>query len=135
MIILSDPKTQISVQLSPDDGWRWIDEFGWLPVKQGVTRTLTGAAIVQTGVMTGGRPITLSANDSEKALINGADAEKLAAWASVPGKEFSLALRGTTRTVIFRHQDAPALEIAPVVDYADPEQGDLYFARIKLMEL
>lgn len=46
----------------PEDVW-WTDEFDWTTHAQSVTRSLTGARIVQIGLKQKGRPITLSSNE------------------------------------------------------------------------
>lgn len=46
----------------PEDVW-WTDEYGWRAVEQSSTRGLTGARIVQVGIKTKGRPITLASNE------------------------------------------------------------------------
>lgn len=135
MITLIDPVTSASVQLDPERGWRWIDEFAWAPVQQSLSRSLTGVPIVQSSVRVGGRSITLASGPAEKTLLTGMEVERLAAWASLPGKVLTLLLRGTTRQVVFRHADAPALDVEPVIDYDDHAPEDLFLATIKLLEI
>jgi len=134
MITLTDPTTGISVELSPDDGWRWIDEFDWLPVTQNLTRSLTGAAIVQVSTITGARPITLSAGKNGQSWLTASQVEQLAVWACIPGKQLNLSLRGATRSVLFRHQDKPAFIADPVIDFADYEPDDNFAVTLKFME-
>lgn len=135
MIVLTDPDTSKSVSLDPDMGWRWVDEFGWNPVRQSLTRSIGGAAVVQTSVQVGGRPITLAAGESDKAWLTGADVAVLRTWAAVPGKILNLALRGKLYRVIWRHHDEPALDVAPVVDYDDWQNDDYFTATLKLMDM
>lgn len=135
MITLTDPSTGTSVQLDPDLGWRWVDEYDWQPVVMSATRSLTGKPIIQVAEKKGGRPITLGAGPNDKAWLKGSEVEQLAAWASVPNKQLNLALRGNLHQVLFRHIDPPALAVEPVRDYADPAPEDLFLATIKLMEI
>lgn len=135
MITLTDPVTSASVQLDPERGWRWTDEFAWAPVQQSLSRSLTGVPIVQSSVRVGGRSITLASGPSEKTLLTGMEVERLAVWASLPNKVLNLLLRGTTRQVVFRHADAPALDVEPVIDYDDHAPEDLFLATIKLLEI
>lgn len=135
MITLTDPITSASMQFNPERGWRWVDEFAWAPVQQSLTRSLTGAPIVQSSVRVGGRAITLAAGPGDKAPLTGIELERLAAWAGVPGKVLNLVLRGTTRSVVFRHADAPAFDVEPVIDYDDHTPEDLFLATIKLLEI
>lgn len=135
MITLTDPATSASVQLDPERGWRWVDEFAWAPVQQSLSRSLTGVPIVQSSVRVGGRSITLAASPTEKTVLTGIELERLTLWASLPNKVLSLLLRGTTRQVVFRHADAPALDVEPVIDYDDHTPEDLFLATIKLLEI
>lgn len=55
-MLLSDGVTNIEL----NDDLRWIDEFGFSPVTQNIDRTISGAQVIQEGVLIKGRPITLS---------------------------------------------------------------------------
>lgn len=132
-IILSVDAT--SVALHPD--LKWSDEFNWLPVEQSAERTITGALIVQVASRTGGRPVTLEPEDDNSAWMQRSAVQQLRNWAAVPGQEMELTLRGTTRTVIFRHQDGPGLEASPVVHFSDADvaSSDFYKVTLRLMEI
>lgn len=132
-IILNVDET--SVVLHPD--LKWSDEFSWAPVEQSAERTVTGALIVQVAARTGGRPITLEPEDDNSAWMRRSVVEQLRNWAAAPGQEMELTLRGTTRTVIFRHQDGAGLEAQPVVHFADADvsSSDFYRVTLRLMEI
>ncbi len=129
---LSDGTT--TVALNPD--LFWSDEHNWAPVEQAVDRTITGALIVQSALRTAGRPITLEPEADSSAWTTLATVTALRNWAAVPGKTLTLTLRGTARTVLFRHQDG-GLEAKPVVQYRDGEElpSDFYLCTIRLMEI
>lgn len=55
-MILNDGITTIEL----NDDLRWIDEFGFSPITQNIERTISGAQVIQEGVLIKGRPITLS---------------------------------------------------------------------------
>lgn len=135
MITLTDPTTGTSVQLDPDRGWRWVDEYDWQPVVASATRSLAGKPIIQTATKVGGRPITLAAGPNDKAWLKGSEVAQLAAWARVPDMRLNLAMRGDLYRVIWRHMDQPALSVEPVIDYADPDANDDFMATLKLMEI
>lgn len=112
----------------------WSDEYNWAPVGQTVERGITGALIVQSSGMTAGRPITLEPEDDESAWMPRSAVEQLRNWAAVPGKQMTLTLRGTARTVIFRHQDG-GIDARPVIHYDTPITTDWYLVTIRLMEI
>lgn len=121
-----------SVALDPD--LLWSDENNWFPVEQTEARTITGALIVSMATRLAGRPITLEPEDDSSAWMAASEVDQLKAWASVAGQQMQLTLRGTTRTVIFRHQDT-ALEAVPVVHYSDVSVSDWYRVTVRLMEI
>lgn len=123
----------VTLTLHPD--LYWADENAWYPVQQSVERSLTGALIVTTGAMVAGRPITLQPIDEDSAWSARLDVEQLRAWAAVPGQQLTLVLRGSSRSVIFRHHDGVAVEATPIVHYRDVADEDYYLATLRLMEI
>lgn len=63
-----------------------------------------------------------------------ATASTLRTWAAQPGQTFTLALRGTTHTVVFNH-DGNALSAEPVIDFCDPDDADHYILTLRFLEL
>lgn len=122
-----------TITLHPD--LLWNDENSWYPVEQTVERSITGALIVQTAARVAGRPITLQPEDDQSAWMPRTTLDALRNWAAVPAKQMTLTLRGTTKTVMFRHHDGEAVAATPVVHYSDVESGDWYLCTIRLMEL
>jgi hypothetical protein len=122
-----------TVQLNPD--LYWNDEATWQPVEQRVERTITGALIVSVATRQSGRPITLQPEDDGSAWVSRAVVDQLRNWAAVPGQELTLTLRGTARTVIFRHHDGNAIDATPVVHFNDVDSADFYRCTIRLMEV
>jgi hypothetical protein len=129
-ISLSDGTT--TVELHPD--LFWSDELTWSPVQQTSTRTVTGALVVQSQAMVGGRPITLESVDDNSAWMWREVVEAVRNWAAVPGKELTLTLHGDTYSVIFRHQDG-GFESSPVIFYNDVISTDWYTVVIRLQEI
>lgn len=130
-ITLADTGT--TLVLNPD--LYWTDENNWHPVEQTAQRTITGALVVDVQVRDGGRPITLQPQDESSGWTTRAQLDQLRNWAAVAGKTLTLTLRGSARTVMFRHQDGSAVEAEPVVHFNDVESGDFYRATIRLMEV
>jgi hypothetical protein len=132
----------MSIQLSKDsttvtlpDGLLWIDETTWQPVAQEVERSITGALIIQSGLVLAGRPVTLEPADENSAWMPRADLDQLLSWAAVPDAQMTLNLRGASRTVMWRHQDAPVIDATPVVPFDDVQPGDFWVPKLRLMEI
>jgi hypothetical protein len=114
----------------PDD-LLWSDEHAWAPVQQTAARRLDGGLVVFALATPAGRPITLDAR--EDAWLTRTEAEALATLAARVGEVYLLTLRGETRAVMFRHQDAPAVDLRPLVDWNDSDPDDPFVGQIKLM--
>lgn len=113
-------------------GLQWPDEYAGLdPVAQTVKRRLDGGLAVYPRGQSGGRSITLVATADH--WLTRAQADALMALAADPGAVYPLSLRGQTFSVLFRHHDAPAADLAPLIDYEDPEAADPMIGSIKLM--
>lgn len=130
-ITLSDGTT--TVTLHPDLYWQ--DEYNWQPVVQSVTKTITGAVVVQSAALQAGRNITLTPEDDQSAWMAKSVVDQLRNWASVAGKTLTLTLRGVSRTVIFRHHDGGAMEATPVVFFSDADSNDWYRVTLRFMEV
>lgn len=131
MITLADGSTTLT--LNPD--LYWADEFGWNQVEQSAERTITGALIVQAAGKTIGRPITLQPEADSDSWMSRDVLAQLRNFAAEPGKEMTLTLRGTSRTVIFRHQDGVAVEARPVVHFSDALGSDNYLVTLRFQEV
>lgn len=120
-----------TVTLPPD--LFWSDE-NWAPVEQTTQRTITGGLVVSAGARITGRPITLQPEDDASAWITQAALAQLRTWAGVAGQAMTLTLRGTARSVLWRHQDG-AIDAAPVAHYSDVDAADYYRATLRFMEI
>ncbi len=125
----------VTLPLDPD--LYWADENQYSPVQQTVDVGLTGALIVQVDgdADRPGRPITLQPEDDFSAWMIRADLDQLNAWGAIPDAVFILTLRGVARNVMFRHQDAPAIDAKPVVHFSDVLPADNYLVTLKFMEV
>lgn len=111
----------------------WVDEYAWTPVVQETGYSLTGALIVEAGIKQAGRTITLRSGD-DRAWVSRADVDQLHAWASVPGRQLTLTLRGVARAVVFDHAQPP-VDAQMVMFYGDPVPEDQYTITLRFMEL
>lgn len=113
----------------------WSDETQWSPVLQSAEHTLTGALIVSVAQRLAGRPITLQPPDESAAWMSRAVLEQLLTWAAIPGQQMVLGMRAVNRTVMWRHQDAPALSAEPVVHFSDVDAADFYLTTLRLIQI
>lgn len=116
----------------PDD-LVWSNQFSWLPVSQSTEQAVNGALIVQEAVKLKGRTIKLRGGE-DYAWITLDIVKQLQSLASTPANEIVLVHRGINYNVIFDHS-IQALEINPVIDYADPDNTDRYSITINLIEV
>ena len=114
------------------DGLVWTDEFAAQPVTQTVRRTLDGSLVVFYGQTHGGLPITLE-SEPDAGWLTRTQVAALKLRSDSPGGIFTLELRGQAFQVLFRHQEPPAFEARPLVNFAHPQPGDFYLATLKLM--
>ena len=116
-------------------GLMWADEFADDSVMQAVRRRLNGALSIYPRGNVAGRPITLQAPADH--WLTRAQAEALAAMAVVPGATYTLTFGdragSPSFSVVFRHNDPPALELAPMIGYADPADDDPIVGTIKFL--
>lgn len=129
MAELTDGSTTVTLP----DNLLWQDEFGWSPVAQAQTRTLTGSQIVEETAKSGGRPITLTGLWLDRATVH-----SLRALEAQVATEMTLTLPGgATHTVIWRRGDnEPAVRADPIRPVAPDvhTDSDLYDVTLRLME-
>lgn len=109
-----------AVVLPPD--MQWTDELAFVPLGGTATTSLSGARIVQAGVMQAGQPITLQGGQ-DYAWISYATAKALLTLAASPLATYNLTLAdGRSYTVRFRVEDTP-VEAAPVLHRVSEDAG------------
>ena len=96
---------------------------------QETARTLGGTGIVWTQQLSGGRPITLEAQDTVT-WLNRAQVTAIYGMASMAGGVFLLEWDDEPFQVMFRHQDHPAIQFVPIFPHRS-----LYTGTIKLMTI
>ncbi|MCK9348235.1 MAG: hypothetical protein M0P41_04815 [Sphaerochaeta sp.] len=134
------PQSVFAVYLPKD--LQWADELTWNAVAQSVEYSLTGALLIQEGVKQKGRTITLSGLDN-MAWITREVGSTLLSMANTPGLVMTLEFKHKTNledvlfsyNVMFRHFEAPAVDIKRILQWDQYEEGAYYIVNsIKLME-
>lgn len=134
------PQPVFSIDLPKD--LLWSDEHTWSAVAQSAEYSLTGALLIEEGLKQKGRTITLTGLDN-MAWITREQGNTLLSMANSPGliMTFSHMLSVAPFTVrfsmnvMFRHFEAPALDIRTIKQWDQYEPGAWYIVNsIKLME-
>jgi len=134
------PQSVFSVSLPKD--LQWADELTWNAVAQSTEYSLTGALLIQEGVRQKGRTITLVGLDN-MAWITRDVGLKLLNMANTPGLVMKLKFLSSvhpypvlfSHNVMFRHFEAPAIDIKRILHWDQYEEGAYYIINsIKLME-
>jgi hypothetical protein len=116
----------------PEDVW-WSDEFEWMPVEQSVTRSLTGARIVQSGIKQKGRPITLTSYENggwvPRSLVLALQAQR-----ANPTGSYLLTL-ADGRSFNVAHDLERQFEAAPIWPAADLHADSKYRITLPLIEI
>lgn len=110
----------------------WAERYAFAPVFQEVQTTLGGAPVVYTRNRTAGRPITLVAADDQGWLTK-AMSDAVQTSANVAGAVYALTIGDESFDVVFRHHEAPAVNLRPLITRAVPLAGDYFVGEIKLM--
>ena len=114
-------------------GMVWVDEHDWIAVAKDTEYSITGALLVDVGVMQAGRPITLSA-ETDAGWIARSALQQLRALAADPLATYTLTLAdGRTFTVMFAG-DQP-IEATPVARPELPADTHPYVATVRLIEV
>jgi hypothetical protein len=126
---LSDGITTVELPYDID----WTDRTE-LPIEQATKRSVTGKLIVMSAVGQYGRNITL-----EPPARGGwwpANKEpKILEWLAEPEKKLTLAWRGETHAVMFRHTEARAYESELVFYTVSPGEGDFIMPTFRFLTM
>jgi len=112
----------------------WSDRDDWQPVAQSARQTLDGGLAIFYQPLTAGRPITLVSTDSS-GWVERQTLDALQALASVPGSLHTLTLGEQSFTVLWRHEDPPAIAAEPLVARLNPAPGDWFRVTLKFTAL
>ncbi|NOQ30249.1 MAG: hypothetical protein GQ570_03905 [Helicobacteraceae bacterium] len=114
------------------DSLVWADRNSIPSVEQTRIRTLGGKQLIYANAIVRGQDITLVATQNT-GWMTLAQINSLQSLAEVPGAEYTLVYGGATEQVVFRHDQAPALDLSPLIARTDPIAGDYYIGTIKLV--
>jgi hypothetical protein len=133
-MILQNTTSLVSVTLPRD--LQWVDEHNWSPVIATAEYSLTGALIVESATRQAGQPISLEPPDESMAWVTRTIVNQLYAWSAIAGQTFTLTLDDArVFTVMFRHQEPPAMEASPVRKLATYDPEDFWTVKLKLMRV
>lgn len=118
------------ITLSPS--MQWTDKHKYSPVAQSVVQTLGGGVLVYAQGLSGGRAITLEAQD-DTGWITKDMLDSIESMAAVPGGVYNLVVHDYTASVVFRHEEAPAVDFKPLQPKAAPVGSDYYIGTLKLL--
>jgi hypothetical protein len=111
----------------------WTDRHNSDGVSQSVLTTIGNGQIIFVQPKFVGRPVTLVANEAQ-GWIPADIVPQLKYIASLPGEVFDFNFHDLEMfQVAFKHQDAPALELRPLIEGA--ELGQWYIGTIKLFSV
>ena len=125
------------IQLGPtvlNPNLLWVDRDSYSGVAQQRVRTLGGSQVVWNQSSSGGRPITLVAI-ADQGWFSKDQMQSMNALAQVAGAVYTLTIGADTFSVIFRHDEAPAIEFEPFISRVTPLDGDYFTGTIKLTTL
>lgn len=111
---------------------QWLDRTGYGRVAQERKTTLGGKSVFYSKYLIGGRPITLVATE-ETGWLTKVMVDALILRAEQPGLVYTLNVHGETYQVLFRHEEPPALEFAPLQPRATQLADDSYIGTLKLI--
>lgn len=110
---------------------QWQDRHVSQDVEQTVRRTLTGNMVVFSAGLVKGQKVTLVSTE-ESGWLTKATVDSLLALASVPGAVYSMIHAGVSYSVIFRHDESPAVDFQPLIPRMSMGDGDYMIGTIKL---
>jgi hypothetical protein len=115
-----------------DDSIIWQERYASQSVEQAVRRTLGGSAVVFTGALGAGVPITLLAT-TNFGWITKAQADAVMAMAATPGNVLALIYGAQSFSVVFRHNEPPAVDVQPLLARQTHLDTDHFIGAIKLL--
>lgn len=105
-------------------------------VAQDLKVTLGGRTVIRAAPLLNGQPVTLTATE-ESGWLTTVMVDELLSMASQPGAVFFLTLNDelVNVPVVFRHNEAPAVSLTPLIPKAAQEPGDFWVGTIKLIRI
>ena len=110
----------------------WTDRDAWQSARHVMRTALDGRPVVYHSPLQGGRPITLTSTESS-GWMRRDTLDALQALAAAPGATYPLIIGAESFTVLFRHDDPPALSAEPLLSRINHDPGDFFRVQLKLM--
>ncbi len=120
------------VQLNPSMVWE--DQYVSSQVEQTVRRTLQGRMVAFSGPLVGGRNATFSGGD-DHGWLTVATLNSLLSLAAVPGAIYTMVRGEESYSVMFRHNDPPAVDMRMLIPRTAVAGTDYVAGTIKLIIL
>jgi hypothetical protein len=123
-----------NVVLDPNLGWQ--ERYSSSEVGQSVRTTLGGRVVIQAAALQGGNNITLSASE-DSGWLTKTMADELRVMSRDPGRVLYLTFHSdlVNVPVVFRHHEAPALDLRALQPKTTPLPEDYFIGTIKLMRI
>ena len=113
---------------------QWVDRFQQVNVAQSVKRTLGGKLVLRSLYLEKGTPITLVANE-ETGWFTKAMVDAIMTRSAVAGASYTLNFHGEIYTVVFRHDDPPAVVFDNLIKKIPVDTTDYLTGTIKLITI
>jgi hypothetical protein len=110
----------------------WKERYQPSKVAQSVRRTLGGRPFIYVGALQAGENITLEATVNYGWLTKTVVDQLMSRAANATGI-YVLNFDSVNYNVMFRHVDAPALELEPLIPRVSHESGDFFIGQLKLI--
>lgn len=110
----------------------WLERQASNKVAQSVRYTIGGRAVVFSNGIVNGHQITLQATE-EYGWLTKTQVDAIMALAAVPGAVYTLTFGSEVYSVMFRHEEPPAVSMEAFVPRIGHDSGDYFFGTIKLL--
>jgi hypothetical protein len=115
-----------------NDSLVWEERYQTQGVAQSVRRTLGAAPVISAGALGAGQSITLTAADG-MGWFTREVVEQLFELAANPEGVYVLVFNAVEYLVVFRHNEAPAVDMEPIFPRTADEASDKLFGSVKLL--
>ena len=115
-------------------GMMWVDEFNWSKTVNSKEYSLNGSLIVETGIRSFGRPITLQ-SDENSGWVKRSSVGKLQEWADKMVELEFTDILNVSRKCVFDNSNDEAVNFQPVSGFTDGLQGEWYIGSVKMFEI
>lgn len=120
--------------ISLPDSITWTDRDNYQPVSQTMRVARDGTPVIYHAPQLGGRPITIASTENS-GWMRRDTLNALQALASTPGSQHALSIGDDEFTVIWRHDDPPAIQAEPLVARTTHDDGDYFRVTLKFTAL